>query len=47
MDVNSVGSFEELMAIIGAGYVAGKAVWSAVLGFLGWLKKKNRRGDVC
>jgi hypothetical protein len=39
----NVGSFEELMAIIGAGYVAGKAVWTAVSKFIGWLKEKGRR----
>jgi len=41
MLVGKVGSWEELVVIIGMGYAAGKAVVTVVSRFLGWLRKKS------
>lgn len=40
LEGGNIGSFEELLAIIAAGYVAGKSLYEAVRGFFRWLKKK-------
>lgn len=42
LEGGNIGSFEELMAIIAAGYVAGKAVYEAAKRFLEWLRKKGK-----